>query len=357
MVPVGESDQVMKQALRSSTLKRPLVAAGAAGLVGGATIFGYALLVEPMHIELEKLTVRLPNAAGRLPARGLRILQISDSHYSGRDRRERAKTARVAALVKDLEYDLLVHTGDFIHDDAGLDNVRTLLSVLPQPRLGSFAVFGNHDYTHYNMAMALPRMWRTFRRRDQQYWEQSDLLTRGFLSATRWLRYVQYVRNNPLDGLKTGDNDVAALQAVIAEFGMHELRNRAVHLHRPDAQVDIYLAGVDDYTQGTPDLPQALTTVPAHAPTILFSHNPDIIASPVLDRVDFVLSGHTHGGQLVLPLWGPAHTQSAHLSRENVAGYFRHGRTQFYVSRGMGEGIPLRFGAGPQVTLITLVAL
>jgi predicted MPP superfamily phosphohydrolase len=59
---------------------------------------------------------------------------------------------------------------------------------------------------------------------------------------------------------------------------------------------------------------------------------------------------------LVLPFWGPAHTQSAYLTRANVSGHFRHGRTQFYISRGMGEGIPLRFNARPQLALITLTA-
>ncbi|NJN83679.1 MAG: hypothetical protein HC802_16285, partial [Caldilineaceae bacterium] len=57
----------------------------------GASLAGYALFHEPLHVRLDHLTVRLPNAAGRLPAAGLRILHLSDSHFQGTDWREQAK--------------------------------------------------------------------------------------------------------------------------------------------------------------------------------------------------------------------------------------------------------------------------
>ena len=138
-----------------------MLAGGAAAALGLLT---YALQVEPLDIRLERLTVRLPGAAGRLPQGGLRILQLSDSHFHGGkyNRRELAKIERVRALTAGLDYDLLFHTGDFIHFDSGLENVLRLLNAVPRPRLGSFGVFGNHDYTHYAMQEALPRMWRTF---------------------------------------------------------------------------------------------------------------------------------------------------------------------------------------------------
>jgi len=57
----------------------------------------------------------------------------------------------------------------------------------------------------------------------------------------------------------------------------------------------------------------------------------------------------------VLPLLGAAHTQSEHLRRHEVSGHLRRGNTQVYITRGIGEGIPIRFGAAPQVTLITVL--
>ncbi len=136
---------------------------------------------------------------------------------------------------------------------------------------------------------------------------------------------------------------------------MEILHNRAVPLVDPASGLDIYLAGIDDVVEGRPLLGDTLNDVPEGAPLILLSHNPDVIASPQLPRVDIVLAGHTHGGQIVVPFWGPAHTQTEFVPRRNVSGYFRTGRTHVYISRGLGEGIPLRFGATPQISLIQII--
>lgn len=329
-----------------------LLAAG----IAGAGILLYAHEIEPLDIQLERLTIRLPRAAGRLPAQGLRILHLSDSHFhgGGRTRREHAKIERVRALTSGLDYDLLVHTGDFIHFDDGLENVLRLLDAVPRPRVGAYGVFGNHDYTHYAMEEALPRMWRTFRAAEHAADQRRSRAARLLAAATRWPRYIRYVRNTPLDGRRTGSNDAARLNATLERWGMTMLHNCATHLHRPDIGLDIHLAGVDDVIEGRPRLGDSLQGIPESAPVILLSHNPDIIASPQLPRVDLVLSGHTHGGQIRVPLWGVAHTQAEHLPRRHVSGFFRVGETQVYITRGIGEGIPLRFRAGPQITLIEI---
>lgn len=330
------------------------LALGGLAVGAGAATLGYALLVEPLDIQLEHLTVRLPHAAPRLPVRGLRILHLSDTHFQGRAWRERAKIDRLRRLTANLEYDLLIHTGDFVHFDHGLENVGALLDALPPPRLGSYGVLGNHDYTHYDMAAALPRMWRTFQQIETVRRASANRLTRVWLKASYWPRYVRYVRNMPLDGRRTGVNDPARLEEGLRQRGLELLHNRAVRLQRPQEGLDIYLAGVDDVTEGRPHLGESLRDVPAGAPVVLLSHNPDILVSPQIGRVDLVLSGHTHGGQIRLPIWGPAHTQTEHLPRAEVSGYFRRGRTHVYITRGVGEGIPLRLGCSPQIALITV---
>jgi predicted MPP superfamily phosphohydrolase len=323
----------------------------------GAGIASYAILHEPLNIGLERLSIHIPSAKGRLPAGGLRILHLSDTHFQGRDWRERAKIERIRRLTEGLEYDLLVHTGDFIHYDNGLPNLRLLLATLPAPRLGGYAVMGNHDYTQYDTYAAITRMWSTFQKREKLRRAGAPLAP---LALPRHLaRFGQFVRDTPLDGKRTGTNDVILLAETLNEWGIRILHNEAVHLNyaagQPDG-LDIYMAGVDDVTEGRPHIYHALDQVPAEAPTILLSHNPDIIISPRIDQVELILAGHTHGGQVVLPFWGPAHTQAEYVARSHVAGYLRKRNTQVYITRGIGEGIPIRLGAKPQFALITITA-
>ena len=335
-----------------SALLRAGLASGALLAAGGVGVTGYAALVEPFNIQLERLTVRLPNAAGRVPPGGLRILHLSDTHFMGRNRREHRKIARIRQLVAGLDYDVLIHTGDFWHFDHGLTNVLALLDTLPPPRLAALAVLGNHDYTNYAMREALPIMWNRFQVREAT--QRNGRALSPLAYARHLLRFVRYVRNTPVDGRRTSANDAGRLGNMLRARGFHVLHNQALHLCDAAHAVDVYFAGVDDVVEGRPHINEALDRVPPDAPTILLSHNPDIVASPRINQVDLVLSGHTHGGQIVLPFWGPAHTQVESLARHEVAGFFRRGATQVYVTRGLGEGIPVRFRARPQFALITV---
>jgi uncharacterized protein len=126
----------------------------------------------------------------------------------------------------------------------------------------------------------------------------------------------------------------------------------------------VWFAGVDDLTQGSPDLEQALDGVPARVPLVLLAHNPDVWAARAVDvpgrrgarTADLVLSGHTHGGQLNLPIIGAWYRQGTHLGRHEAAGWFVDGPSHLYVSRGLGESFPFRVGAAPQAALIRIVS-
>jgi len=328
-----------------------------AGAGIGLGLAAYSIFFEPLNIELERLTIRLNNAKGRVPAAGLRILHLSDTHFQGKNQRERAKIERIRRLVSGLECDIIVHTGDFLHFDSGLDNVTKLLDVLPRPRLGSYAVLGNHDYTHYAMGEAFLGMWRSYQKEKRR--ESGGHGPSLFGLPQYLLEYGRFVRNTPIEGRRTGVNDTDRLATVLESRGIRVMHNRSEHLccgSGGSDTIDFYLCGVDDVVEGRPYIHDALDNVPADAPTILLSHNPDIVQSPRIDQVDLVLSGHTHGGQIVLPFWGPAHTQVEFIAREDVSGYSCYGSTQAYITRGLGEGIPLRFGARPQLALITVMA-
>lgn len=330
----------------------------------GAGLAGYSLLHEPLNVHLEQLTIRLPQAQSSLPKRGLRILHLSDTHFRGIAWRENAKIERIRRLTAGLEYDLLVHTGDFWHEETGLWNLLALLDALPPPRLGAFGVLGNHDHVCYSHGEMLMHNWDHY----QQHYAKTHTNAhtngdngrhRSWLANLRdFVDFARYFLNQPFVLKRTHFNNKMLLRQALAERGVELLNNRSVHLHcnEPDEQVDLYVAGVDDLQEGWPDLKQALAAIPPHKLTILLSHNPDILGDPAVQQADVVLAGHTHGGQIVLPLVGAIHTQSGHLARHEASGHLQRGKTQLYVTRGVGEGIPLRFGARPQITLITLTA-
>lgn len=356
----------------------------------GAAVASYAYLREPLRVKLDRLTIRLPHTTQNLPPSGLRLLHLSDTHFRGTEWREQAKINSILKACKGLEYDLLIHTGDFLHEDSGLPNVLTLLDALPAPRLGGYAVFGNHDYRIYSHDQFFPRAWAKFQEihrakypigaavngngsdhkagnaaYNATYNTASSAVgsrkkyTRASVTplthARTLYQFGHYCANVPLDFERVGHNNVNALESALADRQIQMLHNRYVHLNHPDLGLDIYMAGVDDLVEGDPQLRRALGEIPYDAPTILLSHNPDILLEPGVEQADLILSGHTHGGQIVLPLLGAAHTQSLHLGRKEVSGYLCRGKTQVYITRGVGEGIPIRFGAAPQVTLITIL--
>jgi len=196
-------------------------------------------------------------------------------------------------------------------------------------------------------------MWNTF-----QQEEGNQTNGRRSSSITRPVRFGRYVRNTPLDIKRTGYNDVPGLISTLAEKDLQILNNKPIHLvDRPDQPdgIDIHIAGIDDWIEGTPQMDVALGPIPNDGLTLLLSHNPDALQHHDIQKVDLMLSGHTHGGQLVFPFWGAAHTQTEYVGRHNVSGYHQQATTHYYISRGIGEGIPLRFQARPEITLITVV--
>lgn len=329
---------------------------GGAGLLAGlgAGMASYAVLREPLHVRLDHLTVRIPNAVGRLPAAGLRLLHLSDTHFQGERWREQPKIDSLLRACAGLEYDLLVHTGDFLQNDAGLPNVLRLLDSLPKPKLGAYAVFGNHDYVVYSHSEMLERAWAKYCEIRRSH--APDTRSPSLASQVRtWVDFGRYFANSPLDLKRTGRNNIDALEDALAARNIVTLHNRYTRLTQRQAGVDLYIAGVEDVTEASADARLALDGIPQDAPTLLLSHNPDIVVDPAIAHVDLILSGHTHGGQIVLPWIGPVHTQTNHLRRSEVSGFLCRNGTKIYITRGIGEGIPLRFGASPQVTLITLL--
>jgi hypothetical protein len=127
---------------------------------------------------------------------------------------------------------------------------------------------------------------------------------------------------------------------------------------RPSAASGLCLAGVDDLWEGYPEYHMALDGVPKSMPRILLSHNPDVAEEPrfLADRwrVDLMLSGHTHGGQIRIPGLGTPMIPSRY-GQKYASGLVQGPGCPVFVCRGIGTTImPLRLGVPPEIAVIEL---
>ena len=223
---------------------------------------------------------------------GYRIAQISDLHCGPFASGRRV--ARWVAATNRLEPDLVAVTGDLIASgSAFVDVVARALGGL-RARDGAFAAMGNHDYFGDGEAM------------------------------------------------------VSALEAA----GLTVLRNRGVELRRDGAA--IYLAGVDDTWTRRHDVGRALAARPAGMPAVLLAHDPALFPEAAERGVDLVLSGHTHGGQVAVPLLARK-LNLARLITRFTNGVYRSGASTLYVNRGLGTtGPPVRLAVAPEIAVLTL---
>ena len=271
-----------------------LSAAAVVGLTGVA-LAGYAGLVEPRLLSLRRVSISTPRWLPGWPP--LRIAILADLHAAW-PHVTAARLASIARRIVAAEPDIVVLPGDFVSTRTqgvipiAIETIARALAPLAAA-IPSFAVLGNHDYD--------------------------------------------------LGGRR--------VHAALEEVGIEMLQNRA----RPvtwggDA---FWLAGIACMRSGRADLRRALRDVPAAGPAILLSHIPDIFPK-VPDAVVLTVSGHTHGGQIRLPLLGPLVTMSR-LPRNMTRGLHIDGERHLYVSSGIGtSGLPFRFGVRPEVTMLTI---
>jgi predicted MPP superfamily phosphohydrolase len=312
----------------------------AAGLGLGTLGFLYARFFEPQRVSLDRYVV--PVDWPGLPRDGLTILHLSDLHWRAGGVVQAAKLARLQQLLAGASYDLLVLTGDLIHNDAGLPAALAFIEML-RPRLAAFSCPGNRDYwqSSFRALLTPPEDAGT------------SLHVRLPRVTARLIDFAHKARANERWSLHVRPNDTETLHTGLIALGVQPLVNASAHV--VGSGIDLWVAGLDDLNQGEPNLAAALDGVPAGAPVILLAHNPDAWLDPAIVRADLVLAGHTHGGQFRVPLIGALHTQGTYLSRRRPAGWFERGRSRMFVSRGLGESFPFRFGAPPQAALIRLV--
>lgn len=247
------------------------------------------------------------------------IAQLSDFHYDGQRLSDRMLANAIAAITQ-LNPDLVVLTGDFVTNVPDpIHQLATHLSPLAQA-YPTLAILGNHD----------------------NWYPAAD----------------------------------ATITQALTQVGATVLRNQIAYPLGPDLPI----VGLIDYYHADFSL-DILNQLPPQVPRIVLSHNPDTAELMLPWRVDLQLSGHTHGGQIVIPGWGnlaerwftlrknlPKFIRKSKLPyiSDRCASVFNHwewamglhqvGQNTLYVNRGLGTYAPGRFFCNPELTAITLTA-
>lgn len=292
----------MQRKLRIS--RRTFIRLGILGVLG---ILGGKGFLNSRRPRLVKRNVNLK----RLPAAfdGLKVGQITDFHAGPLVPKELINKGVDLLLAE--KPDLIVLTGDFVSGATKFlwttyggfkqhhfDDCMTALGRLKAP-IGVYGVLGNHDF-----------------------WSGSEVLKK-------------IVRG-------------------LEKAGVQDLRNETIGLERQGQW--IYLAGVDDYWESSYSLIKALQGAPEDACRILLSHNPDVNEDIELlkARIDFIMSGHTHGGQFVLPFLGALYVPSP-FGQKYLSGLVQDGERQTYISRGLGLFfVPIRLNCPSDVSILRL---
>lgn len=284
----------MKQDKEDRDKRLRLLMLGAAASAGvGTGLFIYASAVEPSIIEVEEIELTLPRLDPEFD--GYKVVQISDIHAGPWMPRRRLE--RMVNIANEHAPDLVAITGDFItrvHLKAPHDVAPRLRQL--RARDGVVSVRGNHDYWGGRRSRMVDRM--------------------------------------------------------IHESGIRDLDNKVYTLRRGGAM--FHIAGVDSVREHMDRLDLVLKKLPAEGAVMLLAHEPDFAdRSAATGRFDLQISGHSHGGQVVVPFVGPPRLPK--LGRKYVEGLYYIGDMALYTNRGIGTiGVPFRFFARPEITFFTL---
>ena len=257
----------------------------------GSALAVRAFHVEPTHPEITHHDLPLEDFPEHWI--GARVVHLSDLHY-GNFRSEWLFRWTVEQ-TNALEPDLILITGDFVRRrfaDArpAAAHLRRL-----QASRGVYAILGDHDF---NLKLALPH---------------------PFL--------------------------VEAIEAA----GVSLLRNKSVDLD------GLRITGIDPQTGLIQEarLDRALKMLGGQRPHLVLAHSPDSLPYVAHYDIGMMLAGHTHGGQVAIPGYGPPVTHTA-VAAEHASGWSRWGKTRLYTNRGLASHFSLRFCCRPELAVFTL---
>ncbi|HEU5434450.1 MAG TPA: metallophosphoesterase [Thermomicrobiales bacterium] len=265
----------------------------AAGLATGVGVAYAARFIAPYRPALERVSLPLPPGHERLA--GLRIGFVTDTHVG--PLMSPAQIERALDLLASGRPDLALFGGDYISDSPRYaERAATILGrFAASTPLGGVAVLGNHDIA----------------------------------------------------------NDGERMAAVLRQEGIRVLRNEPIAI--PVNGATLWIAGIDESILANACPDAAFAGIPPGAAALALWHEPDDAVESAKRGAFAQLSGHSHGGQVRLPVVGAPFAPTG--GRRYVSGLNRVAGMPIYTSRGLGTyRPPLRFNCPPEVTLLTLVA-
>lgn len=261
------------------------------------TLAVWSVFIEPNRIVVNETIVHFPNLPSAFD--GMRIVVLSDLHV-GSPHINVKKLQSIVAQANELKPDLILLPGDFVVGQefgASFVEPELIADALKnlRARHGVYAVLGNHDWWYYG----------------------------------------------------------ARVRRALEASGIQVLENESREIQLNDQA--IWLAGLGDLWTGKPDVAATLQRIPAGAPIIAFTHNPDLFLQ-IPERVGLTIAGHTHGGQVNLPLAGRLVVPSNYGQRF-AAGLVREKNHLLFVSTGIGTSVlPLRFRVPPEIALVIITS-
>jgi predicted MPP superfamily phosphohydrolase len=285
--------------------------------LAGVAAYLYASRVAARDYRLERVRVYLPDGLGKAcrPMNGqgkqrLSILHLSDLHLC---RGDDDKAAFLKTITDD-EYDMVVITGDIFENESGFAYASSLLT--RKPRLGAYAVLGNHDYYAYTLLNK----------------------TIGEV-VKRWGTPSQ---------MRSVDGHVAALET----NGYRVLRNELVRL----SGEKLAIIGIDFPTIEKAHLKRLVGETEPEEFLLALFHKPKNLAMLCEAGIRLALGGHTHGGQVRVPGVGAIVTRSE-LPGSEASGVIWRGDTAFHISRGLSADprTNFRLFCPPAATVVEVI--
>ncbi|MBI5254377.1 metallophosphoesterase [Candidatus Falkowbacteria bacterium] len=265
--------------------------------ITGAIVF-YGSFIEPKNIIVNQIKISINKTA---QVENLKVAFISDFHL-GPFKKEKF-LEKIIEKVSAQKPDIILLGGDFIHQKENEAKYFAPIKKMTNSAL-VFAVWGNHEYN------------------------------------------VDYDDKSEFQDRTTG------LKKIFLETGIQVLNNEARLLTIHGAK--FYLVGLDSTDAGKGDYPKATYNLDKQIPQILLAHSPDVVLlNPA--TADLILSGHTHGGQIRLPLVGSLAIIPTYIGRSFDQGLFKFPTAQLFITRGLGEsGSRARLFCPPEISILNI---